>query len=1257
LECSLCRTRYAIDRELPYCEDCWSIMESGGIPPVNFREYFSDGYEDKLTAVDSLLFNSPDHFFLWYLKGHLEHELGSIKRALRSINTSISYKEDFGDAWIRLGLIYSDMHRDTEAIENFERGLKYPLIDPTNLVDAGSSLLASGNPRLSAKVLLRAMDLVPDDERTLLTLGKVLIQLDEMEDARALLVRGLEQSPHNEEILRTMAQLLLKEGDLERAMEMYERVLDQHPRDFEALLAMGEIQLKRGEMGSSIKYYKAVRDLDLHITWSGVLRFILGNIRELLTRNRNMVSYRDSLKREFENTSIFLRDLEKKVEGTAGPEVLEDLEGLMRTFDNLRNNLKEQLKQFTELLSTYKVEDSFHQHLEAKVHLLTQCLEQKRLFDAKELSLELTPFLAGLKGVDPSQLKKMRSSVNTKMEEMSHFGLDVARFQERFMEVERFEKEGNSEAALFLLKEIEVTLDEHWLELGRAFHEKRSAEMKAVLDDSRGKFDTTELTRRAEEFGNLSGGSPKELRKKDQEFTSAYEKESSSYFQREGDRVLQEVKYKLLLLEKEGASVSELMVRMKDIKERRTRLSSQAFFNETSRLLEELETMEKTHSFNQVRERLDRIKVLMDDLELAGLKDDMGPNIEPVKRVIEKSIDGGNVRLADILSNELFDNVDKVLFQSYLGTLRARVQESEGRVLRLKGLGVERTRFNDLLKKSKDSMSSAAIGQMLIALGDVARIARELDNFQEESLPGEVQTKVKECKALIDECAIYDIEMIKEARLLERIERPKSNRSYLDQLEDAFQLEMEIERKIKDELRDRIADMNESSRNLSNELTSKGADPRKMMEIMSLLNRSEMLLEGNQVRLAFEASRQANEALDKVGRQTVRTGLKKKLESVSEMFSQASKLEIDMEKLEEEYRELPKLTPDNTQELKGPVESLFDRTRYLFFDGAERLNELVKTSYESLVKVGRDALTPEFHEMHVDNMRSIREALNRGDVTALPPLFNKAGEILQDGRSKVHARGLMTRCSELMGIGFDSNDERASTVMARVQDIARRVQKGELEGIEEELEDLEAVAESMMSVLHLSKIEQLLKELSDLDDLTVEVFGYVNDDLYAERKRRIEDEVMGLMDTTSSIYDGQDQGQVGSMLKRVTALREEVISLDSEWRASRKIDLVKEVRSMRPSPLDRSLSREMDKLIESYNEKDWKRFHSIYDRVEGKLKNIDWKGRPQAALATVVQPPASTSLSSSRTISGAYRLKVRLMLITVCLSVSSLLVS
>lgn len=1220
--CSLCKLRYALDKELPYCEDCWSILESGGIPPVNFREYFSDNLEENLIAVDSLLFNNPDHFFLWYLKGHLEHELGSTKRALRSINTSISYNEEFGDAWIRVGLIYSDMHRDKEALENFERGLKYPLMDPTNLVDAGSSLQASGNPRLASKILHRALDLVPDDDRVLLTLGKVQMQLDDHKEAESTLNLGLNHYPHNEEMLRAMAVLMLKQERYDRGMEMYERILDQHPRDFEALLAMGEILLKIGETGKSIKYYKAVKDLDVHISWAGVFKFIINNLKDMIGKNVNNPSYRDSLRKEYENTISFIRGLESKAEGNPTPDLIGEIEDIMKLVDHQKVYLKEQLKQSEEMLKSTNVENSFHQHLLSKVSDLRTFIDQKRFFDAKEVSLELLPFISDLKEVDHEKEMHFKKDIIDKLDDLSEFGFDRSVILQRLGEVEKLESESKYRSAMFILKEIDASLLEHWAEIGSRFHSEKSAQMKKIIEDHKGLFDTSILSSKLQEFSILKNAAPGQMIAGYSAFVKAYEEGSANYYEKEAENLLQEMKYRLLLMEKDGLNTSEMTARIREIKDRKGTMGSLNYYNAVSRLKEGMEGLEERHRANLLDSMRKEIDELMKDISIIGLGDEIGPYAEPVRKVIKRSSESGNVQLAEILSKELLVNVGKSIYQGYMNHLQASIQDTEGKILRLKGLGVEKSRFWELLNRAKERVSTPTEENALYIVGSTADLMEEVESFISDSLAGELSKKLEQCRELVAESERYGLDVNDGISDLQKINATIGSRDGLEALEDAFKLERELEKTMKGSLRTMILSSNKTTKKNANSLSSRGADPKKILEVMNLINRSEVLMESGQFRQGFELSRQAVQMLDRIDAHTTKTNLQKKLKVIEHHFETAKTLGLDMKGLQDEFKQLPPLTLDNIETARGSIESLLDRTRYLLFDGSEKLYALVVSSFDGLSRSRTEPIPSDLRARHTDGLKRIREAINKHDVESLVPLFRKAGELIQEIRDSQKAMDLMERCSQILEIGFDIKDERSQILMSKAQSLAERVQSGELIGVEGELKELEKESGSISSILKMSKIEDLLRQIGDLDDLSMEVFGYLSGKQFEERKRMITDEINDLMDTTSSVYETSELDNVDALLKRVAHLKSSIMEMDSEWRAEKKMDLVKEIEGLGPAPKKPFLA-EMKKIREAYASREWSMFFSAFERFEEKVMAANWKGSPPPSVAARLQPAVS----------------------------------
>jgi hypothetical protein len=629
----------------------------------------------------------------------------------------------------------------------------------------------------------------------------------------------------------------------------------------------------------------------------------------------------------------------------------------------------------------------------------------------------------------------------------------------------------------------------------------------------------------------------------------------------------------------------------------------------------ELDGLESEHNVANIKRKLARIGSLMSDLNAVGLDAEMGPHILPVRDIIERSIAGGNVGLADILSAELFNNVEKLLYANSIEHLRDRSKEAEGVVLRLKGLGVERSAFFDLLRSAKDSLAYPAEGKMIEALDNVTALLQAISSFMEGPIAVEMSKKMDQCRTLIGECEAYRIDCNDERKAVDRfLDTPRAALS-VDDLEDAFRLEKGIERKMKEGLGARIEGQNRSIKKRVSDLSSRGADSRRIVDTLTLVNRSEVLIEGGQFRQAFEISQQAARSLEKVEQQTARANLQRKLQGIGSIIERAKELEIDMKGLPTELEDLPEPTPDNFETVRESVDALHDRARLMFFDGAEKLNAMVQSSYDSLSRGRAEEIPADLREFHFENTRRLKDALDKRDADALYPLFTKCAEALQAIREWLRGRDLIERCSTILGLGFDEKDEVAKGILARAQDISNRVRSGNLERAEEDVRALEKEVGSILSIMKMSKIEELLRLIGELDDFALEVFAYIEGARFQERKDEILDEIDKMMDVTSSLYDSRDLEDADSLLEKVNELKAGIMALDGEWRADKRYELVREIEAIVPSPLKRPLKAEMEKVKESYKARDWNMFFSLFDRFEEKLKDVDWKGRAPAKIA------------------------------------------
>ncbi len=1204
MSCSFCGSDEEIDENTPICRDCFDTFKRDQIPAINLRTYFLDGLEKKLKEVDSILFDLPESYFLWYLKGHLEHELGESKKSMRSINTSISYKDDFGDSWIRLGLIHSDMHREEDAKENFQKGLKYDLIDPSNLVDAGASLQASDQPHLSAKVLRRALDLVPNDDRAMVTLAKVLVQIGDLEGAKSLMDNALDLYPHNEEVLRSMAQIMMRMGDLDSAMDMYCRILDQHPRDFEALLAKGEIHLKLGELTQSLKSYQAVRDLDIHISWPGILRFLISSLRNMLTFNKNIPSYRDDLKKEFENINLFLEELDGKVDTAKGPEMLDEIESLIKVMENLRIHLKEQLGQFGDIIDKYRTEDSFQKHLRSKVLDLHNYLDQMRYFDGKQISLELSPFLTDLKSLDTRAEARLRDDLEKRFKELEEIGLEDLELRKKFETISDLEKRGDISGTTFVLKEIQMALDEVWNQKGKAYFNSKLKEMEDLLEKGKEQFETSRLEKRLRSFKERFDLGPKAILEGYLDFAKTYSEDSDNYYTREVENLIKEIDYKITILEKDQKDVKVPKRSLTKIENRLKKgekaLEIHPELLEIRREVSDLETKQKV---TLIGERLIGLDNLLGDVDSLGMDEEIQKNVEPVRRVIEKSLKNENFRLADILTSEVYENVEKLIRENYIDDLKERMYDSLSEIERFRKLSITNEEWDGLLDETKGFLEEEdPPGPMIPIVKSLSRLQSSIQEFFIEELPHEIDSRLEVLSNILKEGEGYGFDLKWDHKVLTELRKRSEEISSLEIIEEAVTLEDELERKVSDLLSTKVREMDETVRKEIELLSEEGATQKELMEVLSHANRAEVLLESNSERDAYFSMNSAFEQIDRLRSSLLDRSVEKLLAKTDELIKASKKVGLDSNQLEKEWKTLSKMKDVERTEMIDRVKDLRNRTFELFsgkvltifeeFDGA--INELIQNAVDILGKKDTQSLN--------DNISDLGTAIREANISKIVDQIKITGDLIERVRSSSGIKILLAKCSDIIETGSSLDDERAKDIVKSAKDLVKKIKKGKKDVSDKEIERLEMELSQLRSLLQIQDIENMLSEIEELDNLSKEIFEEIEGDEFEPKVRSINSLIGRLLNNTSSLYNSPEPDRVNEMGRSLNQARREIEDLENSWRAKKRLQSLEERGVFDLEIEDRLLEMDLSSLKDLYEKGDHAKFFRVWERVESQMK-------------------------------------------------------
>lgn len=1184
---------------------------------MSYKDLFSDDLEEKLEEVNSTIENMADNFFLWYLKGNLEHELGSLKKALRSINTSISYRSDFGDAWIRLGLIYSDMHRDAEAIENYKKGLEYDLSDPATLVEAGISLQAMDHPALAAELLQMGLNLSSDDPRTVVALGKVYSQMGDTEKANKALEKGYKMFPHNAEVLRGMAQLLIKGNDLEGAEGAYGRILDQNPSDFEALLALGEIHLRRCELKRSLKYYKAVRELDIHVSWPGILRFIISSLSEVVGRNENSSEYRDDLLKEYDNVRNFIRELDAKIGRATGPDPLVEIENLVRILENQRRRLKDEIEQYKDMLKTYKVDDSFHAHLTGKVEELGEHLASYRVYDAKQISYELSPFLNDLGRIDNKTYDAMISKIKERLAQLEEEGMQSKDLVKKLVDLEEMMEDGGHQGAKFLLKELEITVEAYWDEVSKDYYDERSEEMGRIIQEAKDKFDVTGLKEAYRGFETTYSDGQSEVKEAYMRFLKRYDEDSANYFSREAQSQLQEIKYKLVILDKDGADTEELKGRLDELRKDQDGEAAKRSFERSNELMGSVGELEEDFKMNMIENRILRVKTLYDNLSNIGIVGDLLSSVESVTATIKRAKDQSNPRLAEILSDELFSNVEKTLKREHGGLIQRGLDNTRSRMALLASLGLGQDKAGERLQDIEEEVAGG--GYLIEVIDKLFGLRADIEASTEERVAKEILNRMKDIRSIFDEAGGLKIDLKDDMDGLNELETDLEGGADLDLLRKTIEVQMELKERLAEGIASRTRELNEENMGSIELLTKEGADGADFLDVVSKVSRSELLMEQESYREAHDLAVSTRNEIGSLILKSQHEGVERATRRIKDVLERSRMISLDVGGFQKEMDDLDGGDVCEMDELRSITESLLKRVLGTFKKGLSAEINSIDRSTRGLLKDHGACVPEEDQNVINDAIHRMKVMVTEDHLLSVPPLLEEATILHNQIMAHIDRSVLLSRLADIEERGRSIEGKSSERVVERALMLRERVKRDEMEGVDEELTVLVKDLGSMESLAFMERIESMLGEIDDLDDIAQEVFLSIQDPSFAKRKGTIADEIDGMMKNVKELYKAPTGEELQRTADRIAHVRDTLLELENESRALSKLKIVDMIPALEKKALPQEKREEIGSLRQMFEDREWQRFFRAWDRIEDEIVELSTRKAPEAPRTEAVE--------------------------------------
>lgn len=219
-------------------------------------------FEEAETALGNALSLDPENIEVLYLIAHTHVLQDKVEEAVGEFLLILEKRPDFADAYYDCGVVLQLLGRYDEAVGIFEKRLAISPDFESALMCAMTYELLQ-NYEKTETYYTQALELDPENGMVLESRGKVLIEMDRLEEALTDFDRALEIDPQSPDALCGRGQVLFYQGeDFEEA----ERVLTLAARlDSENAVAwsiLGQIRLYESQYKEALECLEKALEID-----------------------------------------------------------------------------------------------------------------------------------------------------------------------------------------------------------------------------------------------------------------------------------------------------------------------------------------------------------------------------------------------------------------------------------------------------------------------------------------------------------------------------------------------------------------------------------------------------------------------------------------------------------------------------------------------------------------------------------------------------------------------------------------------------------------------------------------------------------------------------------------------------------------------------------------------------------------------------------------------------------------------------------
>jgi len=203
-------------------------------------------YEKAIVEFQKSVKSDSQYKMSYYALGLVHDMMGKPADAEAFYKQTLSIDSDFPDAHNALGVIYLQLHRDKEALKEFQRALTNKTYSTPHV-----AYLNMGDLYFSQKDYIKAAEAYKDSKRlvtqdfTIHKLGMALLDAGNVKEAIKELQEGVALSPKNSDMRLALGMAFLKDGNKGAAVAEFKTVIKLAPKSDAARVAQDYVTTLR----------------------------------------------------------------------------------------------------------------------------------------------------------------------------------------------------------------------------------------------------------------------------------------------------------------------------------------------------------------------------------------------------------------------------------------------------------------------------------------------------------------------------------------------------------------------------------------------------------------------------------------------------------------------------------------------------------------------------------------------------------------------------------------------------------------------------------------------------------------------------------------------------------------------------------------------------------------------------------------------------------------------------------------------------